>query len=40
MKQKGIPDEIIAGIFAEKAPTVEEILGDVLGTGGTNGGTG
>ena len=31
MKQKGIPDEIIAGIFAEKAPTVAEILGEMIG---------
>ena len=30
MKAKGIPEEIIAGIFAEKAPTVAEILGEVM----------
>ena len=31
MKAKGIPDEIIAGIFADKAPTVEELLGEMMG---------
>ena len=38
MKAKGIPDTIISGIFAEKAPTVEEILaelGEIIGIGGT-----
>ena len=31
MKEKGIPEEIVAGIFAEKAPTVAEILGEMIG---------
>ena len=30
MEAKGIPKEIIAGIFAEKAATVEEILGEIM----------
>ena len=39
MRAKGIPDEIIFGIFAEKAPTVEELIEGIKeGMGGpTNG---
>lgn len=43
MQESEIPDAIIAGIFAEKAPTAEEILaeiGQIMGmTGGDNGDT-
>lgn len=38
MKAKGIPETLIAGIYAEKPPTAEDILeeiGDILGIGGT-----
>ena len=39
MKAKNIPETIIAGIYAEKPPTTDEILqeiGEILGIGGTN----
>ena len=39
MKAKNIPETIIAGIYAEKPPTTDEILqeiGDILGIGGTD----
>ena len=37
MKAEGIPEHIIAGIFAEKGPTVEELIKEIMGEmGGAN----
>ena len=37
MRAEGIPEHIIAGIFAEKGPTVEELIKEIMGEmGGAN----